>query len=156
VAEGGDALEHELQRFPVDRRGHFECHQRIGEEGAQQICVGELLTLSGKARPQQQSVCIDIVDPDQDLFARRLDVEAIGAVHIDEGRDIELLGAALFDRGRARLYGNDVGTPLAECVVHLVEDRLELVAVPAEPDREWIEDVAQNARIAEDADLRVA
>src|SRR5580692_4339155 len=81
------------------------------------------------------------------IFARRLYVEFIAAIHGQERRDIEVLVARLW-----LVRAQYVTMPFAMRVMNFVDRRREHIhAIVTEPDAQRIENITKNARITQHA-----
>ena len=94
------------------------------------------------------------LDHQREGLGRGADAEAVAEVHVEEGRDVEGLVAALADFAAVVALDRDqVGVALAEGVVDLPQDRRQgAVAAVAEEHRQRIEGPAEDPRHGEQPD----
>ena len=68
---------------------------------AASVAVAERLGLAGEGRRQQRLAAFRLVDAQPHGSSGRQDAEMIARAHVDEGRDVEDLGARLAHAGFA-------------------------------------------------------
>src|SRR5688572_1432038 len=130
----------------------------------QELAVTERHATRYEGCIEQRPFGVGLVDDDGESFPGlrfegwRQDLEPVGRLHADEGRDVKRLLARVPDWRLIRLGirpgRNQIAVPLAERVVHLVEDgdQRPVAPTPAVEYAQRIEGIAQDARIAEQAD----
>src|SRR5581483_7567756 len=98
-----------------------------------------------------------LANADGHALSRRLDAKAIAAVLRQEGRNIEGLGTGLPDSPLPLRDGQHIAMPLLVGVVHFVDQGLKPpIRAMTEPDAERVENIAEDAGIAEDAQRTAA
>ena len=137
----------------MDAGDHGEAQQGVTEEGAKQPGIRKRPPGAGERGGDHARAPSRTVDRDGDPFAGRHDPELVAHVHVEEGRHVEDLRAALDDRGVGIGFdGNDVGVALAERVADGVEHcRERTVGAMTEVDAQRIERETKDARQRQEA-----
>ncbi len=132
----------------MNAENDFQGQERNGDKGSQQGSIGQFDPSGKMPGGQDGAIFVECFNDDLQSLPRRDDAENIVKVHVHEGRDIKSLVTALYDlRAHAGLYGDQIGMPLAESVVHFPEDGFEFhVAAMAEEHAERIKGPAKQTR----------
>ena len=148
------SLQQKFHSLPMNGRDDFQGENAVPRHDAKQRGVGQDAAAPGKGRCDRGSVGVAGVDDKGGGFAGRRDLEIVGHRHRHEWGNIECFVAALpYDRRRGIGYRDEVGMPLTEGVVHLVQHRDKgFVAAVAEPDGDGVEHAAQHTRHAQHPD----
>ena len=137
----------------MDRRHDFKCHQRQCSERARQCCRSQPPPFSAECRGQNRTFCVSFQNPQPYNVTRRRHPKMIPHRYLDEGRDVKQFVLFLADTGEADLVRTDgqrVGVNFAEGVADFLDQhRKRVIGAIAEIDRQRIERVAEQSRIAQ-------
>jgi hypothetical protein len=122
-ADEGHAFQPELQGLPVDAQHDAGGEQGHAQEGAEQCASPTRLAGAGDGGQQQFALGIVVIDADHRAVALQMEAEAVAALDIAEGRDVEFLAGAQFHaiRQRPPAVVQQVAVTAAEGVADLGE-----------------------------------
>ena len=129
--------------------------KRSDGETANDRAIGQGEALTGLAGDQERQAALGLLDHHGQPTARLGHVELVARLHVDERRDVEILGAAMRRQsvaGACALHLERIDVLAAEGVLDLVNDRRQPPVFVAEVDADRVEDVAEQSREAEQPD----